>query len=63
MLFSRQTLEHQVRSHDKLQNITRGGYILRDCLGAPDVILIATGSEVSLTMRAAEILSDSSCNT
>ncbi len=62
LLFSRQTLEHQARSHDKLENIARGGYILRDCLGTPDVILIATGSEVSLTMRAAEILSDSGCN-
>ncbi|MGI9319649.1 MAG: transketolase family protein, partial [bacterium] len=63
LLFSRQTLAHQVRSHDKLENIRRGGYILRDCLGTPAVILIATGSEVSLAMQAAEMLSESGCDT
>ena len=36
----------------------RGGYILKDCEGTPDVILIATGSEVSLAMEAAKQIND-----
>lgn len=63
LLFSRQSLDHQVRSHDKLGNIKRGGYILRDCLGTPSVILLATGSEVNLAMQAAEKLTDKGCAT
>ena len=39
-----------------LANIARGGYVLRDCDGTPDVLLIATGSEVALAMGAAETL-------
>ncbi len=56
LVFSRQNLPHQSRDADQLAAVARGAYILRDCQGAPDVILIATGSEVSLVMAAAEQL-------
>ena len=57
LIFSRQNLPHQERCEEKLANIKRGGYILRDCQGQPDAILIATGSEVALAMDAADALS------
>jgi transketolase len=56
LVFSRQTLPHQPRADAQLADIARGGYVLRDCDGAPEVILIATGSEVGLAMGAAEKL-------
>jgi len=54
MLFSRQGLPFMKRSDEQLANIARGGYVLVDCEGAPDVIVIATGSEVGLAVKAAE---------
>ena len=57
LIFSRQNLDHQARTPEQLANITRGGYILKDCDGTPDAILIATGSEVGLAMAAADKLS------
>jgi transketolase len=57
LIFSRQNLDHQNRSAQQLKDITRGGYVLKDCDGTPDAILIATGSEVGLAMGAAEKLS------
>jgi transketolase len=54
LVFSRQDLAHQARSSEQIQAISRGGYILRDCEGRPDAIIIATGSEVELAMGAAE---------
>jgi len=56
LVFSRQGLPHQARSDGQLEAIARGAYVLRDCDGAPEVILIATGSEVALAMAAAEQL-------
>ncbi len=56
LVFSRQNLPHQQRDADQLAAIARGAYILRDCNGKPDAILIATGSEVGLAMAAAERL-------
>ncbi len=38
------------------RRIAKGGYILSDCAGAPNVVLIATGSEVELAMKAQEAL-------
>ncbi|MDH3388379.1 MAG: transketolase, partial [Gammaproteobacteria bacterium] len=52
LIFSRQGLKHQSRSAQQIEAIARGGYILRDCEGTPDVIIIATGSEVELVMAA-----------
>lgn len=37
-------------------NLRYGGYILKDCEDTPDILLIATGSEVSITLEAAELL-------
>jgi transketolase len=57
LIFSRQNLPHQNRSNEQIANIARGGYILRDCDGKPDAIIIATGSEVALAMEAADLSS------
>jgi transketolase len=54
LVFSRQNLKHQQRSAEQIEDISRGGYVLRDCDGPPDVIIIATGSEVELAMAASE---------
>jgi len=56
LIFSRQGLPHQTRSAAQLADITRGAYVLRDCAGTPDAIIIATGSEVALAMGAAEAM-------
>ena len=56
LVFSRQNLAHQARTDEQVANIQRGGYILRDCEGTPDLILIATGSEVALAGEAADEL-------
>jgi transketolase len=59
LLFSRQSLPHLDRDEKGLSNIARGGYILSDCTGKPDLIMIATGSEVSLAVLAAAKLAAS----
>jgi len=56
LIFSRQNLPHQDRNADQIKLIERGGYILKDCKGTPDAIIIGTGSEVSLAMEAAAAL-------
>ncbi|MFZ5656116.1 MAG: transketolase [Pseudomonadota bacterium] len=62
LVFSRQNLPHQPRSGQQLADIARGGYILRDSEGTPELILIATGSEVGLAMQAADVLAADGCN-
>jgi transketolase len=57
LIFSRQGLPHQERTAQQIEDIERGGYILRDCDGTPDAIIIATGSEVALAVAAADKLS------
>jgi len=57
LIFSRQGLPHQERTDAQIAEITRGGYILKDCDGTPDAIIIATGSEVALATGAAEAMS------
>src|SRR5262249_48027502 len=54
---TRQNIPHQDRDAKALANIARGGYVLVDTDGKPDLILIATGSEVSLAVDAAKTLS------
>ncbi|MGH1542120.1 MAG: transketolase [Arenicella sp.] len=56
LIFSRQTLPFQARSEQQQADIARGGYILKDSSGTPDLILIATGSEVGLAMGSASEL-------
>ncbi|KMJ46982.1 transketolase [Xenorhabdus khoisanae] len=57
LIFSRQNLAQQARTAEQLANIEKGAYILKDCAGQPELILIATGSEVELAVKAAEQLS------
>lgn len=52
LIFSRQNLTQQDRTVEQLANVYRGGYVLKDCAGAPELILIATGSEVGLAVEA-----------
>jgi transketolase len=56
LVLTRQGVPHQSRDAEQIRNIARGGYVLKDSAGEPDVILIATGSEVALAMAAAEQL-------
>lgn len=56
LIFTRQGLDHQTRNDQQLADIAKGGYVLCDCDGTPDAIIIATGSEVALAMGAAEQL-------
>lgn len=58
LLLTRQNLPQQMRAPKVLANIQRGGYILMDCEGKPDAIIIATGSEVQLAVTAAKKLND-----
>ncbi|NRF30767.1 transketolase, partial [Vibrio coralliilyticus] len=53
LIFSRQNLAQQERDAEQVSNIAKGGYILKDCAGKPELILIATGSEVELAVNAA----------
>ena len=56
LILSRQNLAQMDRSPEQIDAIAKGGYILKDCDGQPDVILIATGSEMEITVKAAEAL-------
>ena len=56
LIFSRQGLPHQERSAAQVADIAKGAYILKDSVGTPEAILIATGSEVGLAMDAAKAL-------
>ncbi|MFT0623226.1 transketolase [Ectopseudomonas guguanensis] len=58
LVFSRQNLPHQQRDAQQLSDIERGGYVLKDSAGEPELILIATGSEVALAMQAAAKLEE-----
>ncbi|EML9479411.1 transketolase [Vibrio vulnificus] len=56
LIFSRQNLAQQPRSAEQVADIAKGGYILKESEGKPELILIATGSEVELAVKAAEQL-------
>lgn len=56
LIFSRQGLAFQQRDAATIANIAKGGYILKDCEGVPEAIVIATGSEVGIAVTAAERL-------
>ncbi|EIK98595.1 transketolase [Pseudomonas sp. M47T1] len=58
LIFSRQNLQNQPRDAAQLADIARGGYILKDCDGEPELILIATGSEVDLAVKAQATLAE-----
>ncbi len=56
LILTRQGVPHQARTAAQIADIARGGYVLKDCDGMPDILLIATGSEVQLAVGAAEAL-------
>ncbi|KZZ57253.1 transketolase [Oleiphilus sp. HI0125] len=56
LVFSRQNLPHQTRDATQVENIEKGAYLLRDCDGTPELIFIATGSEIALVQEAADKL-------
>jgi transketolase len=56
LIFSRQNLPHVPRTAEQIKAIYRGGYIIKDTSGTPDAIVIATGSEVELALKAADEL-------
>jgi transketolase len=56
LALTRQALPAQTRSAEQVTAIRRGGYVLKDCEGIPQAILIATGSEVALAVEAANLL-------
>ncbi|WP_274884301.1 transketolase [Vibrio harveyi] len=56
LIFSRQNLAQQERTAEQVADIAKGAYILKDSDGKPELILIATGSEVELAVKAAEQL-------
>ena len=56
LVFSRQSLQHQERNKDQVNSIQLGGYILKDCDSLPEIIIIATGSEVNICADAVSAL-------
>jgi transketolase len=52
LVLSRQNLPHQSRTVEQVEAISRGGYILVDCAGEPEAIIIATGSELGIAVEA-----------
>ncbi len=56
LIFTRQGLPHQQRDAEQLANVARGAYVLSDCEGEAEAIIIATGSEVKLAMAAQQVL-------
>ncbi len=62
LIFSRQNLAQQARDAEQLANIGKGAYVLKDCAGKPELIFIATGSEVELAVEAAAKLTEEGRN-
>ncbi len=58
LIFSRQNLPYHIRDNETEAAISKGGYILKDCDGEPELILIATGSEVGLAVQAFDKLTE-----
>ena len=58
LVLSRQKLPAVKRSEEELADVKRGAYILRDCAAKPDLIILATGSEVELALQVAEKFTD-----
>ncbi|MCL1074314.1 transketolase [Shewanella dokdonensis] len=57
LIFSRQNLTQMPRTAVQLADVAKGGYVLVDCDGTPELIFIATGSEVELAVKAQAELS------
>lgn len=62
LLFTRQNVQHQHRTAEQIKNIYKGGYVLQDCEGKPELVIIATGSEVGIAAEATKKLNGSGLN-
>ncbi|HFL9394423.1 TPA: transketolase [Escherichia coli] len=58
LILTRQPLAQQPRTAAQLAEIARGGYVLSDCDGQPEMILISAGSEIELVVSAAKALTE-----
>ena len=58
LILTRQNLPHQARDAEQVAAIAKGGYVLKDCAGTPQAVIIATGSEVALAVSAQEKLAE-----
>ncbi len=58
LILTRQNLPHQARDAAQIEAIRRGGYVLKDCGGTPQAVIIATGSEVGLAVSAQQTLAE-----
>jgi transketolase len=58
LMLTRQNLPHQPRDAGQIAAIRRGGYVLKDCVGTPKAVIIATGSEVALAVAAQQTLAE-----
>ena len=58
LILTRQNLPHQARDAEQVAAVRRGGYVLKDCLGVPAAVIIATGSEVALAVAAQQALAE-----
>ena len=58
LILTRQNLPHQTRDAEQIKAIRKGGYVLKDCVGVPKAVIIATGSEVGLAVTAQQTLAD-----
>ena len=58
LILSRQNLAHQPRDAAQIAAIRQGGYVLKDCVGTPKAVIIATGSEVDLAIAAQKTLGE-----
>jgi transketolase len=58
LALTRQSLPQQARDAAQLAAVARGGYVLVDCVGEPECLLVATGSEVALAVEAARSLAE-----
>jgi transketolase len=62
LIFSRQNLPYHIRDNETEASIAKGGYILKNCVGEPELILISTGSEVGLAVQAYDKLTEQGRN-
>jgi transketolase len=56
LVLTRQALPQQPRTPEQLASIRRGGYVLIDCAGVAEALVIATGSEVGIAAQAVNAL-------
>jgi transketolase len=58
LVLTRQPLPQQTRTTEQQAAVRRGGYVLIDCVGAPEALVMATGSEIGIAAQAVKTLND-----